>query len=142
MLIKYEDYFDLSEYEVLDEEQKENVLAGLREAKYNSIEEFQGNLKKLIKRALVSSGGSFAVVTDKADTTEEGEKVTYLPTGQLIEDENVVGTTVDITKGDVITYGSRAVFYPVITTEEQTIRLMSKGMSSATVCVKLPLTAM
>lgn len=141
VLLKYDNYFVLTEYEVLDEEQKEYVLAGLREAKYNSIEEFQGNLKKLIKRALVSSGGSFAVVTDKADTTEEGEKVTYLPTGQLIEDENVVGTTVDITKGDVITYSSRAVSYPVITTEEQTIRLMSKGMSSTTVCLKLPLTA-
>jgi len=143
VLIKYEDYFDLSEYETLDEEQKEYVLTGLREAKYNSIEEFQGNLKKLIKRALVSpsQGGSFAVVTDKTDTSEEGEDVTYLPIGQPIEDENVVDTTVDITKGDVITYSSRAVSYPVITTEEQTIQLISKGMSSATVCVKLPLTA-
>ena len=141
VLIKYKDCFDLSEYEVLDEEQKEYVLVGLREAKYNSIEEFQGNLKKLIKRALVSSGGSFAVVTDKTDTSEEGEDVTYLPIGQPIEDENVVDTTVDITKGDVIIYSSRDVSYPVITTEEQTIRLMSKGMSSTTVCLKLPLTA-
>ena len=141
VLLKYDNYFDLSEYEALDEEQKEYVLAELREAKYNSVEEFQGKLNKLAKRVLVSGGGSFGVVTDKTDTTEEGEKVTYLPIGQLIEDENVVGTTVDITKGDVITYSSRVVSYPVITTEEQTIRLMSKGMSSTTVCLKLPLTA-
>ena len=141
VLVKYENYFDLSEYEMLDAEQKEYVLNGLREKKYNSVEEFQGVLKKLIKRALISSGGSFGVVTDKGDTTEDGEDVTSLPPLQPSEEENVVDTTVDITKGDVITYNSRAVAYPVITTEEQTIRLMSKGMSTATVCVRLPLTA-
>lgn len=125
----------------LDEEQKEYVLDGLRENKYNSFEELHLKLKKLIRKASVLAGGSFAVVTNKTDTSESVEDATYLPSLQPIEDENVVDTTGDITKGDVITYSSRDVSYPVITTEEQSIRLISEGMSSTTVCIKLPLTA-
>ena len=142
VLLKYDNYFVLTEYEVLDEEQREQVLDGLRKAKYYSVEEFQGNLAKLIKRALVSpsQGGSFGVVTDKTDTPEEGYDVTILPTGQPNEVDNVFDAADDIEKGDVFTYNMRAVSYSVITTEEQSVRLISKGMSSATVCVKLPLT--
>ncbi|MBQ7950323.1 MAG: S-layer homology domain-containing protein [Clostridia bacterium] len=133
VLQKYSAYFDLSQYQKLDEEQKDYVLVRLRDYTYYSREEVQYRLDKLVKKALVSSGGSFAV-----DTTEQdGEKEAVNVLSLYSLEENVAETYDESMQGGAVLYQTKAT--PVITTEEKSFRLIQKGMDRANVCIKLPL---